>query len=395
MKDCELQLLAAWISGFNQEHIRDFEYFTYYPEIYDAVRRMKDRDINPMSIAKATGIKASDIAKLMGHYMPSLYDGAYRQMKEDKIKSLLMDFAKDQSSITPEKIEVVFREFETLSSVKIKPPTDLCEAYKREIDRRTKIEPLKYGLPTLDYTTGGLRPQELTVIAARPSVGKTNLALQVGFNLALKKNNILFFSLEMAAHQLMERLVCRETQILHEKLKTPSAMGPKDKEQLQTFFELYGAVMKTRLNIIEGVRELSAIKRHIEHYKPVAVIIDQLTQLTENKRFNSKRDQFSYMTNNLKSMTMDMDIPIILLTQLNRDAQNREPTLADLKESGSIEEDADNVLMLHETDQSINDFMPVDLIIRKQRNGQKDIKIECLRQNSRFVFRETSKNKKT
>ena len=389
MQECELQLLAAWIIGYNQEHIKEFDYFIYYSDLFEAIRKLKD--INPLTVSKASGMKTSDVLKITNHYMPSLYDGCYKQMKTEKIKSMLSELVKTKDNITQEQFEAITKEIDMLQSVKIKLPTDLCETYKNELERRKTVEPLKYGLPTLDYLTGGLRNQELTVISARPGVGKTVLALQIAFNLALKKNKILFFSLEMSGFQLMERLACRETQIEHEKLKNPKIMNEKDNEQLETFFKTYKTVMKKYLNVIEGVRDLSAIKRHIDHYNPSVIIIDQLTQLNENKRFASKREQFSYMTNTLKAMTTDLDIPIILLAQINRDAQDREPTLADLKESGSIEEDADNVLMLHETSEPINGFVPVMLIIKKQRNGQKDIRIDCLRHSGKFIFKECTK----
>lgn len=389
MQEWELQLLAAWIIGYNQEHIKEFDHFTYYSDLFESIRKLKD--INPLTVSKASGMKTSDVLKITTHYIPSLYDGCYKQMKTEKIKCMLSELLKTKGNITQEQFELITKEIDMLQSVRIKLPTDLCETYKNELERRKTVEPLKYGLPTLDYLTGGLRSQELTVISARPGVGKTVLALQIAFNLALKKNKILFFSLEMSGFQLMERLACRETQIEHEKLKNPKIMNEKDNEQLEAFFKTYKTVMKKYLNVIEGVRNLSAIKRHIDHYNPSVIIIDQLTQLNENKRFASKREQFSYMTNTLKAMTTDLDIPIILLAQINRDAQDREPTLADLKESGSIEEDADNVLMLHETSEPINGFVPVMLIIKKQRNGQKDIKINCLRHSEKFIFKECTK----
>jgi replicative DNA helicase len=389
MQDCERQLLAAWISGYNQDHIKEFDSFTYYPEIFDALKRLKKIDI--LTVSKETRIRTADIAKLTASYMPSLYDTYYRQMKEEKIKAMLLDLAKEPDSITQEKVQDILNQFDSLDVSKIKDPTDLCEAYKNEIEKRKTAEPLKYGLPTLDYITGGIRRQELTVISARPRIGKTALSLQIGFSNALKKKNVLFLPLEMAGFQLMERLVCKETKIKSEKLKTPKTMTDNDEEMLKHFFELYGVTIKKYLHIIEGVSRLSEIKRHVEHYKPDLVIIDQLSQLRENKRFNSKREEVTYMTNTLKAMTMELDVPIILLAQINRDGDEKEPTLRDLKESGSIEEDADNVIMIHRTAEPYPSTTAMQIIVRKQRNGASDIRIDCVYENEKYTFREIKK----
>lgn len=389
MQDCEQQLMAAWISGDNQEHITEFGYFTYYPELFETLHTMKG-EINLLTVSKASGIKVAQLAKLTASYIPSIYDNCYRMKKEEKIKAMLLTLTKEPNNIT-QGIEAIQKEMESLSTIKIKPPTDLCESYRNEIEKRKTVEPLKYGLPTLDFITGGLRRQELTTVSARPGIGKTAFAWQISVNLTLKNHKVMFFPLEMAGFQLMERLVCRETEIEQGKLKTPSLMDKNDDEKLNNFFELYGLTTKEHLNVIEGVRTLTEIKRYIEHYRPEVVIIDQLTQLRENKRFNSLREQFSYMTTTLKTMTMEMDIPIILLAQINRDGDSKEPTLRDLKESGSIEEDSDNVIMLHQTDESSIHTTPVTIIVRKQRNGAKDIRIECAYQNSKYVFREVAK----
>lgn len=391
MRDCEQILLSAWINGDNREHIKDFTQFTYFPEIFDAISKMKPKDINILTVSEATGIKLPELAKFISEYQPTLYDVYYRTKKEEKIKVMLLDLAKEPNSITQESVEAVYREFDTLHTVNIKEPIDLCESYKTELEKRKTIEPLKYGLPTLDFITGGIRRQELTTIAARPSVGKTALALQVAFNLAVRKKKVLFFPLEMAPAQLMERIACRETSIDHGKLKNPVKMDTKDDEMLENFFEIFGPVMKPYLHVIDGVSQLSEIKRYIQHYKPDAVFIDQLTQLDECRKFATIREQFSYMTRNLKAFTKSMDIPIVLLCQISRSGENKAPTFADLKESGSIEEDSDNIIALHQTDEAYGDCTPTDILILKQRNGKRDVKIPCMYRNEKFIFQEAAR----
>lgn len=388
-QDCERQLLSAWISGDNTEHIKEFGQFTYLPEIFKAVSKAKKKN-DLLELSKLSGTPVADLAELMGEYIPSAYDGYYRVAKESKIRAMLENAVKSKSNLS-ERLEAIIREIDSLQDVRIQKPSDPCAAYKKEIERRKTEEPLKYGIPTLDSTTGGIRAQELTTIAARPSLGKTALALQVAFNIALKKKKVLFFPLEMAPFQLMERIVCREVNIDQDKLKNPLKMDDKDQAMLDYCFGIYESVVGPHLHFIEKTNTLAGVKRNIEQYRPDVVIIDQLTQLRENKRFNSIREQFSYMTRTLKEMTISLDVPIILLAQINRDGSGREPLLVDLKESGSIEEDSDNVIMIHQTDDLIWNQTPMDLIIRKQRNGARDVKIPCMYLNKKYIFREAQK----
>lgn len=388
MKDCEQTLIAAWISGDNREHIKEFNDFTYFPELFETLKKMDIDSINILTVAKAAKVKTYQIAKLTADYLPTTYDECYKQKKEEKIRSMLLSI--DVNDLNKSVSEIV-AEMESLHSTKIKAPTNLCEAYKEELEKRKTVEPMKYGIPSLDYVTGGIRRQELSVIAARPSIGKTALALQIAFTLALKHKKVLFFPLEMAGFQLMERMACRQTTVSPDKLKNPKRIDEQEQAQLNHFFDAYKEMLENDLIIIEKVKTLAEIKKHIEHYSPDVVFIDQLSQMRENKKFNSIREQYSYMTNNLKEMTMSMDVPIFLMAQINRNGSATEPTLIDLKETGSIEEDADNVIMLHQEGESYSNTTPITLIVRKQRNGARDFRIECKFFNAKYDFKEIKK----
>lgn len=317
IQDCEKQLLGSWIIGYNREHIREFDYFLFFSELFIALSEMPVQDINMVSIAKKANVSIADIAQIVSEYWPSMYDGAFRLLKMEKIKAMLAAAGKNPADIA-EQIEAITKEMERLQATHIRKPVDMCETYHRELERRKVSQPLKYGLPALDYSTGGLRSQELTVIAARPSIGKTSFALQTAFNLAVRDKNVLFFSLEMSGSQLMERIACRQTDIKHERLKTPGQMDDKDNTEFENFIKDYRAMVQEHLHIIESVSCLSDVRRYIEHYRPSVVFIDQLSQLRENRKFNSFREQFTFMTNSLKSMSMTLDIPIVLLAQITR-----------------------------------------------------------------------------
>jgi len=167
-------------------------------------------------------------------------------------------------------------------------------------------------------------------------------------------------------------------------------MTDEQREDLAIFLDGFHDTMQ-ELKVIERCNSLSEIRKHIDYYSPDVVFIDQLSQLRENQRFNSVRERYMYMTNTLKEIAMTLNVPIVLLTQLNRDAQGREPTLADLKESGSIEEDSDNVIFLHQTAEAMNNTTDMTINIAKQRNGEHGRKIDVLYLNKRFIFREVGK----
>ena len=388
IEELERQLIGAWVSGDNQEDIQQFSRFVFYENLFEVLRKMPLHEIGIINLAAKSDTRKGEIARMVTEYFPSMYQESYKTLKMEKVKTMIQNIASNPTDVESQ-IEVITNEIDIMNQSGIKPPSDMVKDYRREIERRKEARLLKYGLTRLDKLTGGIRPQELTVIAARPSVGKTALALQVAFQLALEKHHILFFPLEMSSAQLMERIACRETDIDHERLKAPKNLTERDAEMLDTFLNLHEEITSPYMHIIEGVSTLAEIKRHILHYKPECVFIDQLSKLRENRRFNSLREQFTYMTTSLKHFTMDYNIPIILMAQINRELQgNTVPTLNMLKESGSIEEDADNVIMLHQTGEAFNEGVPSEIIIRKQRNGERDATILADYRCKRFMFLE-------
>ena len=385
MMNCEKQLLASWILGYNRSDIKEFDCFEFYPEIFNAIKEVEEPNI--VSVSEQSNVPINTIADIVKERLPYAYAGAYKMLKEKKINGMISNISKGEGSIK-EKLDLIINETKRLDKVKTSKITNLKDDYIAEIEERKLAKPLRYGIDALDYWTGGIRKKELIVIAARPSVGKTALALQIAYNLAVQKKKVLFFSLEMSGTQLVERITCRQTDIESEHLKTPKFLTEDEEQQLSKFMDHIDK-LKDELIIIYGTNNLSEIKNDIALHKPDVIFIDQLSKLTEFKKFNSIREQFTYMTNETKLMAMDFDKPIILMAQINRNAQNTIPTLADLKESGSIEEDADNVLMLHQQqadENSKEDKIDTQVIIRKQRNGVRDKFIDTVYQKKKFRF---------
>lgn len=335
-------LLGSWLLEQNLDDISQFtdEDFPNYAQVFRLIREGR----NALSISKATGLPISELAKMQSEYTYVFYRQIVEDVAKRKILAQLsrLSSSKEDISLIREKIDWILN-----SRKVVEPATRLAEIFGNEMIERADSEQVSYGIPTLDNFTGGLKKKELTVIAARPSVGKSAVALQIADHVQAKGNKVLYFPLEMTTMQTMERLLIRQGIADGRSLMT----GKISKESYAEAVEFLQKFEKhNKFMIYEGQSDIEKIHSVIKHEKPKLVVIDQLTQLKSNKRFNSIREKFSYMTNSLKAMAMSENVSIILLCQVNRDAQNLEPTMANLKESGSIEEDADNIILLHRID---------------------------------------------
>lgn len=241
------------------------------------------------------------------------------------------------------------------------------------------------GVYDYDRVTAGLHKEELTTIAARPGVGKTAIAMQIGLNIAQNKKNVMFISLEMSVTQLCQRIIAGYAQIDGNKLRT----GDMDTDNWKKTFEVAERFRKENFMIDKTSQNTQHIRAKIRKYKPDLVIIDYLQLLRPVAKHQNREQEIASMTRDLKLMTLEFKIPIIMLSQLNRNAEINRPTMRDLRESGAIEQDSDNIVFLHqlkeqEIDELVNDgiysfkFIKqvydkgnkiVDIILEKQRNG--------------------------
>ena len=238
------------------------------------------------------------------------------------------------------------------------------------------------GIPTgfidLDNKTSGLQPADLILIAARPSMGKTALALNIAEYTAFKKDLCTaVFSLEMSKEQLINRLFAMEAKIDSQSLRTGN-LTDDDWEKLS---ETVDTVGRSKLIIDDtpgiSVNELrTKCRKYKLEYGLQLVVIDYLQLMSGSGRRNDNRQQeISEISRALKSLARELNIPIIALSQLNRGVEQREdhrPMLSDLRESGAIEQDADIVLFLYREDYYNKDAEPnniAEVIIAKQRNG--------------------------
>ena len=241
------------------------------------------------------------------------------------------------------------------------------------------------GLPTgyqqLDNITSGLQPSELLILAARPSMGKTALALNIAENLALRSGDpVAIFSLEMSKESLLLRLLASHARIDAHKFRT----GHLAREDWGKMTDSLGRLAEAPLWIDDSgsvtVVEMGAKTRRLKRDKGLSlVIVDYLQLVAARGRFSNRNEEVTSITRGLKGLAKELKVPVLVLSQLTRapEREERRPQLADLRESGSIEQDADVVLFIYrpniyKPDETPEERAKAEIIIAKQRNGPTD-----------------------
>lgn len=238
------------------------------------------------------------------------------------------------------------------------------------------------GVPTgfidLDTKTAGLQPSDLILLAARPSMGKTALALNIAENVAFKENrSMVIFSLEMSKEQLINRMFSLESGIEAEKLRTGTL---KDDEWIQ-LMEAASVIGKSKLLIDDtpsisiGELRSKCRKLKLEHEDMSLIMIDYLQLMSGSGRSESRQLEIAEISRSLKALARELKVPVVALSQLSREVEKREnkrPMMSDLRDSGAIEQDADVVMFIYRDDYYNKDSEKkgiAEVIIAKQRNG--------------------------
>lgn len=235
--------------------------------------------------------------------------------------------------------------------------------------------PVASGIPTgfiaYDHLTNGLHAGDLTIIGARPGVGKTSLAVCIGVNVARAGEGVAIFSMEMPTTQLIARAICSEARVdllkvraksftEQERARIITASGHHEK--LPIFVDDTATIR---------VHEIVAKVRAKQAVTPIKVVILDYLQLIrgDSNSAQFREQDVSMISRGLKAMAKELNVAVIALSQLNRGIENRDdkkPRLSDLRESGAIEQDADNIAFIHRTEQH---GAAADIILAKQRNG--------------------------
>lgn len=235
---------------------------------------------------------------------------------------------------------------------------------------------VRTGFRRLDSYTLGFHPGELIILAARPSMGKTSLALNIAKNMAVNEDApVAFFSLEMASDQIAKNLLCMHAKIDSGKFRA-GTLPPEERRNLLNCVDTLSEA-NIFIDDTPGISpfELRLSARRLkERYGIKAIFVDYLQLMRMNERTESRQIEISKISGSLKALAMELKIPVIALSQLSRKVEDRvdkRPMMSDLRESGSIEQDADVILMLfrecvYNKDKAKN---LAELIIVKQRNG--------------------------
>lgn len=223
------------------------------------------------------------------------------------------------------------------------------------------------GIFQLDDLMCGLHPKELTIIGARPGIGKTTLALQIAEKVASRGKDVLFISLEMSDEQIIQKMIARKGNIQGFKMRR----GTLEDKDWESIVQASNSISKIPFNTCSTIRTIQQLESYAKRLKNKdkldMLVIDYIQLLKSSSKFNSREQEVADISRRLKLLTLELNIPIIALCQLNRNAVRNEPTTADLRESGSLEQDADNIIFLYKEDEDSKD---VDLKLAKQRAGQ-------------------------
>jgi replicative DNA helicase len=233
------------------------------------------------------------------------------------------------------------------------------------------------GFDWIDHQTGGFQKSELVVIGARPSVGKTALALAMALNTAggdtksFKKTPVGFFSIEMTADQILLRALCMMGNVDSNKSRTGFFEEDEQARLTNAAVKLHGMELFINDSSQINIFELKAEARRWKDRGVGILFVDYLTLVNPGFRDDRREREVAFISAQLKALAKDLRIPVVVLSQLSRPqkgSEEREPHLSDLRESGAIEQDADTVIFIHKTkndDQTYNH----SLILAKQRNG--------------------------
>ncbi len=253
---------------------------------------------------------------------------------------------------------------------------------ERLMARGGDITGLATGYQNLDELTGGFQPGDLIILASRPSMGKTALALNIASNVAVQHGkNVAFFSLEMTTRALVLRMLCAEARVDFSAFRR----GLISTEAHQNLVKAAAKLHEARIWIddssavtVLGIR--AKCRRLRARHGLDLVIVDYLQLAQGDRRTDSREQEISEVSRGLKGLAKELDIPVLALSQLNRGpetrrAEDKRPMLADLRESGAIEQDADVIAFIYrDVVYNENTEQPdlAELIIRKQRNGPTD-----------------------
>ena len=372
-QDAARIILGAWIRGEHREDMNQIPAGDFGLELMPIANVLQSGETDALTIARKAEVSPAVISELAN---ATSYEELYRSAMRQIIRGNIHKWIEEHRNADPEEIMAYLEKNHREWMAEAPDLPDLNEIivdYYNVLDERKREKTLHTGILELDDLTNGIHKGDLTAVGARPSTGKSSFALQVATNVAAKGGVVLFFSLEMTNDQNMDRIVMRYVEGVSQKtLRSGDLEGDewdRVSKATESLEQLNGHLMFSQ------ERNLTMIEQIIAANKPDLVVIDQLTQLTDSGRFTDVRSRFSHMTSNLKRIAMEYNTAIWLCCQLNRQVSgSTKPSMDYLKESGSIEEDSDNVILLSRDEEEeevrgVRGNRIINVNLAKQRSG--------------------------
>jgi len=397
-----------------------------HQHVYEVVRELYDagKPVDTLTIAEEL-VRRAQYERLGGdeliesiiNSVPHAANGLYyativrekavlRQLIESATEIIKSSYANTQTAeqVLQEAERHVFRiaeEQATGDTVDLRDVvTDAMDRIALRSESRHPITGVPSGLLDLDDITTGFQSEQLVVLAARPSMGKTAIALNICEHVALEtRKAILFVSLEMGKHELAERFLCARSKVDGQKIRTGQNLGTREMMQLgNAYDELRTAPIFIDDTSTRNVLQITANARRVKlkqskTQEPLGLVIVDYIQLIDAESGDgreNRQEQIAKISRRLKALARELKVPVLALSQLNRAVESREdrrPRMADLRESGAIEQDADLVLLLHRPEYYDPNDQPgiAELIVAKNRNGRTDsVKLSFLKKIMRF-----------
>jgi replicative DNA helicase len=291
---------------------------------------------------------------------------------DESAQDILTDIEKAVFEIASRQFMAGFAPIEPLVSLVYKGIEEVA-------NRKALVTGVETGFADLDRMTAGLHASDLIIVAARPGLGKTSLCLNIAQHVALKKRQCVgIFSLEMSKEQLVKRLLCAEAEVDSHRVNT----GHLNREDWGKLGRAAGAVSQAKIFIDDTgamtITEMRSKARRLSLEHGLDLLIVDYLQLMSgsNQRFENRTQEISQISRGLKALAKEINVPVLAVSQLNRAIEarrgERRPQLSDLRESGSIEQDADIVLFIYREDPAddmADSGNVAEIIIEKQRNG--------------------------
>ena len=412
-------MIGSWLAGVELQHLQninasDFEGDTaalvskikgcYHGGIKNGTPIMHTTKGLLVDELEKIGFEKRDIYEMAEEAkgMEIAYMQAVAKLYEVKARALLagIDYSKPGAQTQAKNIIEKYT-IEGVQGLKA-PACDAIARLKARMEDPQQRKVIPAGTPMMTRLSGGLRPQDLTVVAGRPGAGKSTYCMQIALDAVQNNFKVMFLPLEMSAEAVAGRMVqsIAYGNVTSDMIRGTVETTAEQKKQLYDAMQTVNSILNSgQFIMLEGERDLAAIEQQVAIYHPDILIIDQLSQLTDSRqsfRNDQIRYRFSHLTQSLKALAMETGVSIVLAAQQSRKAEelkDGKPTNGLFKESGSIEEDADRCFQLigHEHDE-FGIGKPVDIWCTKNRDYRANFVVYTHFVESRMRFYETEDN---